>query len=67
MAQTLEQASAGAEAERRDAAAAAAALAGQGEWNIHPDDVHQMSMQMVMLNPWRPFLEMALVIHPHAS
>lgn len=57
MAQTLEQAAAGAVAERRDAAAAAAALAGRGAWNVHPDDVHQMSMQMVMLNTWRPFLD----------
>ena len=67
MAQMLEQASAGAVAERRDAAAAAAAVVGRGEWNVHPDDLHQISMQMVMRNLWRPFLEMALVIHPDVS
>jgi hypothetical protein len=35
-----------------------------GEVNVHPDDVHQISMQMVMLNPWHPFHEMALLIYP---
>ena len=67
MAQTLEQASAGAVAERRGAATAAAAGVGRGERNVHPDDVHQTSMQMVTLNLWRPFLKMALSIHPDIS
>jgi hypothetical protein len=67
MAQMLEQASAGAVAERCDAAAAAAAGVGRGGRNVHPDDVHQTCMQMVMLNLWRPFLEMALSIHPDVS